>query len=287
MKSLRYEKHYEAQDARVTVDFVTDFGQYHAAMWQDELEMIYILNGTATIILDGESFTVVQGEFIVIDSNHIYDIQCKKSFMQIRVHVDKEFLAARAGVPLEERQISRAYLCRREELIEEQLEPFLQICSLFKELVPLYVNEPAGYRLKTESIVLDILYRLVQHFSYPLYESDIIEGGKDQQRIRSILDYIEVHYAEPVSLSTIAGEFGLSREYFSRLFHQTLGITLSEHINRVRISHFYHDLVTEDTPVMFLLEKHGLTNYKLFIRTFKEIYGYSPRMIRKMVLSSG
>lgn len=286
MNPLRYEKHYEAQDARVTVDFVTDFGQYHAARWQDELEMIYILNGTAKIILDGEVITVVQGDFVVIDSNHIFDIQCRESFMQIRVHVDKEFLAARAGMPEEEGQISRAYLCRREELIEGQLEPFLQICDLFKELVPLYVNEPSGYRLKTESIVLDILYRLVQHFSYPLYESDISEPGKDQARIRRILEYIEAHYTEPVSLSKIAGEFGLSREYFSRLFHQTLGITLSEHINRVRISHFYHDLVTEDTPVMLLLEKNGLTNYKMFIRTFKEIYGYSPRMIRKMVLSS-
>ena len=286
MKPPRYEKHYEAQDARVTVDFVTDFGQYHAARWQDELEMIYILNGTATIFLDGESFTVVQGDFMVIDSNHIFDIQCKESFMQIRVHVDKEFLAARAGLPGEEGQISRAYQCRREELIEEQLEPFLQICSLFKELVPLYVNEPAGYRLKTESIVLDILYRLVQHFSIPLYECDITEPGKDQQRIREILEYIEAHYTEPISLSKIAGEFGLSREYFSRLFHQAIGITLSEHINRVRISHFYHDLVTEDTPVMLLLEKNGLTNYKMFSQTFKKIYGYSPRMIRKMLLSS-
>ena len=286
MNPLRYEKHYEAQDARITVDFVTDFGQYHAARWQDELEMIYILNGTAKIFLDGEAITVVQGDFVVIDSNHIFDIQCRESFMQIRVHVDKEFLAARAGFPEEEGQISRAYLCRREELAEGQLEPFLQICDLFKELVPLYVNEPAGYRLKTESIVLDILYGLVQHFSHPLYESDITEPGKDQERIRRILEYIEAHYTEPISLSEIAGEFGLSREYFSRLFRQTLGITLSEHINRVRISHFYHDLVSEDTPVMLLLEKNGLTNYKLFIRTFKEIYGYSPRMIRKMVLSS-
>ena len=200
--------------------------------------------------------------------------------------MDKEFLAARAGVPDGEGWIGRAYQCRREELVAEQIEPFLQICNLFKELVPLYVSEPAGYRLRTESIVLDILYRLVQHFSFPLYESDIMEQSKDQKRVRGILDYIEEHYAEPISLSMIAGEFGLSREYFSRLFHQTLGTTFSEHVNRVRISHFYHDLVSGDTPVMILLEKNGLTNYKLFIRTFKEIYGYSPRMIRKMVLSS-
>ena len=284
MSQIRYEKHYEAQDSKLSVDFVTDFGQYHAAHWQEELEMIYILNGTARIVLDGETITVVPGDFIVIDSNHVFDVQCRETFMQIRVHVDKEFLSTRAGSPVGEGQIAWTYYCRREELREDQLEPFLKICDLFKQLVPLYINEPAGYRLKTESIILDILYQLVRHFSLPLHESDLAELSQDKDRIRRILKYIEEHYAEPLSLAGISEEFGLSREYFSRMFHKSVGMTLSEHVNRVRISHFYHDLVTSDTPVMELLEKNGLTNYKLFIRTFKEIYGHSPRTIRKMIV---
>ena len=284
MNHVRHEKHYEAQDARVTVNYLTDHGQYHAAHWQKELEMIYLLNGNARIILDGEAVSLVQGEFIVIDSNRVFELSCKESFMQISVHVDKEFLAMRAGQPDEQRQISRMYRCMREDLTQEQLAPYLETCELFKQLVPLYINEPPGYRLKSESIILDILYRLVQHFSIPLYPEDIIEPGQDQQRIQQILEYIDAHYAQPLSLSQIAGEFGLSREYFSRLFHKQLGLTFSQHMNRVRISHFYHDLVTDDAPVMELLERHGLTNYKLFSKMFKEIYGYTPREIRKMTV---
>ena len=246
--------------------------------------MIYLLNGNAQIVLDGEAVSLVQGDFIVIDSNRVFELRCKESFMQICVHVDKNFLAMRAGQPEDERQISRMYLCMREELTQEQVTPYLETCELFKQLVPLYIHEPEGYRLKTESIILDILYRLVQYFSIPLYAEDIIEPGQDQQRIQQILEYIENHYTEALSLSQIAGEFGLSREYFSRLFHKKLGLTFSQHMNRVRIAHFYHDLVTEDAPVMELLEKHGLTNYKLFSRMFKEIYGYTPREIRRMTV---
>ena len=281
MNKVLNQKHYEAQESRVAVDFITDHGQYHAVQWQSTLEMIYLLNGNAQIVLDGEAVSLVQGEFIVIDSNRFFEFQCKESFMQICVHVDKEFLSMRAGQPEDERQISRMYLCKREDLTQEQLTPYLETCELFKQLVPLYINEPSGYRLKSESIILDILYLLVQHFSVPLYEEDLVETSQDQLRIRQILEYVESHYAEPLSLAQIAGEFGLSREYFSRLFHKKLGLTLSQHLNRVRIAHFYHDLITEDAPVMELLEKHGLTNYKLFSRTFKEIYGYTPREIRR------
>ncbi len=277
MAIIRYEKHYEAQDARITVDFVTDHGQYHAAHWQKELELIYLLNGNAHIVLDGEDISLVQGDFIVIDSNHIFELQCKEHFMQVRVHVDKEFIASRTG----DRR-PRVYRCIREGISGTQLVPYLKICDLFKEIVPLYVNEPSGYRLKSESIVLEILYYLVQYFSAEVPEDEIAEPQQEQERIQQILQYIDEHYQDRISLEEISGEFGLSREYFSRLFHSTLGITFSQHVNRVRISHFYHDLVTGDEPVMELLEKNGLTDYKLFSRMFKEIYGHTPKEIRKL-----
>ena len=277
----RMERHYEAQDSMIKVDYLTDDGQYHAAHWQSALEIIYLLNGNADIILDGSKLKLVQGEFIVIDSNRIYELLCQENFMQVSVKVDRAFLASRTEHNWKKGQIGTEYRCSREDLTHELLEPYLEICDLFKQLVPLYISEPAGYRLKTESIVLDILYRIVQFFSVPLYENDLVELTPDQMRVQQILDYIEQHYAEEMPLASIADEFGLSREYFSRLFHRSLGMTFSDHLSRVRIAHFYHDLSQTDEPVMMLLEKHGITNYKHLLRKFKEIYGRTPREIRR------
>ncbi len=280
MTNIRYEKHYEAQEARVKVDYITDHGQYHAAHWQNELEMIYLLNGSAEIILDGRATRLVQGEFIVIDSNRVFELRCPDTFMQISVHVDREFLQTRAAPP--PGYAGRAYRCSRDEMRPEQLEPYLKMCDLFKTLVPLYIDEPDGYRLRTESIILEILFFLVLYFSVPLTKEELSSSGGDRERLQEILGYIDAHYREPLTLSDLAGEFGLSREYFSRLFHKSIGIPLTQHLLRVRISRFYLDLVSTDAPVMELLEKHGLTNYKLFSRTFREIYGGTPRDIRRL-----
>ena len=283
MAGGRSERHYEAQDAQVSVDFITDYGQYHTAHYVKGLEIVFLLNGNASILLDGRSLNLVHGEFIVIGSGHVYELSCSEQFMEVRIRVDGEFLATKAALVMKEGQTGWTTHCRREDLEREQLEPYLAICELFKGLTLLYVEQPDGFRLKTESVVLDILFLLVQHFTYPMYEERDERTTESSQRIQEILDYIDTHYREDMPLGRIADHFSLSREYFSRLFRRMVGMSFYQHLTRVRIAHFHHDLVTTDTPVMELLEENGIANYKTFGKVFREMYGFSPREIRKMV----
>ena len=279
----RIHKQFLAQNELISVEFLTDRGSYHAAQFSKRLEMIYLLSGNAGLILDGIEMKLIQGEFVVVDARRICEFQCKESFMQIRISVDRSFLAEKLRANAGAKPSARMYVCSREDLTREQLPVFLKMCDLFKELVPLYINEPEGYRLRTESIVLELLYLLAGHFSIPLVKEDLPEGEAEPLRIQEILAYIEAHYAEPLTLETVSAEFGLSREYFSRLFHKSVGITFLQHLNRVRIAHLYDDLVHTDEGIMNLCERHGLTNYKLFSRLFKEIYGCTPREIRRRI----
>ena len=257
----RIHKQFLAQNELISVEFLTDRGSYHAAQFSKRLEMIYLLSGNAGLILDGTEMKLIQGEFVVVDARRICEFQCKESFMQIRISVDRSFLAEKLRVNAGAKPSARMYVCSREDLTRDQLPVFLKMCDLFKELVPLYINEPEGYRLRTESIVLELLYLLAGHFSIPLVKEDLPEGEAEPLRIQEILAYIEAHYAEPLTLETVSAEFGLSREYFSRLFHKSVGITFLQHLNRVRIAHLYDDLVQTDEGVMKLFEwyKDSLT----------------------------
>ena len=48
--------------------------------------------------------------------------------------------------------------------------------------------------------------------------------------IRNVLNYIEFHIGEPISLSSLAGYFHVSPPYLSRLFKQELDATPSNYI---------------------------------------------------------
>lgn len=268
----------EANVSPVEIEYRTTKGNYHAAHFHPELEMLYILNGTATLIVDGVRSQLVQGDLMVIDSNQIHETQCRTSLMQIMIHVDAEYIREMLG--LKEGQ-GRMIRCSRADLIDEQLGSYLELCDCFKELVPYYIKQPLGYKIECEAIVQDILYRLIRDFSLPMRTDDFPGAAKKDERMKEILAFIDDHYAEPLSLQDTAGEFGLSREYFARYFKKHMGITFLDHLSRVRLSHIYHDLITTDEPVMELMEKHGFTNYRLMNRLFKEIYGDTPRTIRK------
>lgn len=275
-----YDEGQTQPDAPIRVEYITSHGRYMPAHWHPELEMIYILNGNASLIVEGTRYGLVQGECIVISGNALHETQCVNSLMMISVHVAREFIRnMMAGAP------PFLIRCSRDDLVKEQLGTYLEICDLFKKLPPLYVDQPRGNEFEINAVVMSILYRLVRDFSIALRPDDIPELTSERKRVQDIASYIEEHYREELTLGDIASHFGLSREYFSRYFKKNFGITFLQHLNRVRIGHIYHDLIATDTPVMELLEEHGFNNYKLFSRMFKTIYGCTPREVRRAELS--
>lgn len=259
----------------ITINYFTKSGAFRYTHWHPFIEILFILNGNAKVILEGIDHKLVAGDFIVIDSNQLHESQCTRSSMGVSIHLAEGFFRNHLGGERNFRIV-----CSRRTLQREQLATYLEVCNRLKELIPVYLKEPLGYRMEMESIVMDIMYRLLNTFAVPFEPGELPALTASQSRIQEILSYIDEHYAEPIPLEEIAGHFGLSREYFSRRFRQLVGMTFSEHVSRVRLAHIYDDLRVTDEPVMGLIEKHGFTGYKHFSRLFKEIYGCTPRELR-------
>ena len=56
--------------------------------------------------------------------------------------------------------------------------------------------------------------------------------------------------------------------------------------NELRISFIYRDLINSNDSINTILERHGFSNYKLFMRMFKEKFGDTPSNIRKQLKQS-
>jgi len=288
-----YQQNYPMATEDISVEYRTT-GRVLPVHWHDNLEIIYLLNGSAEILLDGQTFHLVTGDLIVIDSGRIHESHCEKSYMQIVIRISENFIRSLMGGRRDFRIV-----CSRYDLTHETLASYMEIRHLFRELVPLYIQQPRGYQIKSRSLVLDVLYHLISDFTVPDTASPSVpehagsgspaagtagsfpETDRAQRRVWEIARYISDHYREPLTLDTIAGHFGLSPEYFSRMFRKTFGIPYTQHLQHVRIAHIHHDLCTTDDPVMAIAERHGFTNYKLFLRMFRETYGNTPREIRR------
>lgn len=271
-----FEPLFKLERTGLQIHYYTDKGRYSPSHWHAAVELIYILNGTGSIMIEGVDHPVVSGEFVLIDSNQVHETKCAKASMMVMIHFSrssmKNFIKDLDNY---------RFQCTKDTMKKEQLDAYLKICDMLKELPPLYVTQPIGYKLESQAVAMQIFYELINHFAERTEFIVDAESNSAQERLGEIITYIEEHHAEQISLESISSHFYLSREYFSRFFKKNMGVTFSRYVNQVRLMHIYHDICNTQDGIMELAERHGFTNYKLFNKMFHEIYGCTPRKIRQ------
>jgi two-component system response regulator YesN len=110
---------------------------------------------------------------------------------------------------------------------------------------------------------------------------------RERNIIRDIVDYIERHYHEDISLQHIADRFFLSREYISRKFKQELDENISDFITRIRIGKAKQLLGSPGLRIADIAEMIGYHDEKYFSKVFKKNVGLSPTDYRKAILKDG
>lgn len=272
-----YEKVELEADVGFDIRFVTmnHNSPYH---WHRELEILYILNGHATVNMDGERYELNPLDAIVMDYSKIHEVlYALPQTMGICIHVSRNLLYR--FLPNQE---MITFYCARQRLTEEQKEVYDRMCALLKKLTVLYVNQQKTYQLRSNSIILEILADLIEYFSVPVVPTAGYARLSNVERLEQVCDYVEHNYKDEITLQDAADELGLNREYFCRFFAQNMGISFIKYVNQVRVNHIYQDILHTEDSIQEIMERHGFFNQKLFYQTFKEHYGCTPREARNM-----
>jgi len=99
--------------------------------------------------------------------------------------------------------------------------------------------------------------------------------------------FIDAHYEQRTTLSTVAAELNVSSNYLSRVFRQETGRTLTSYIQRVRINHARRLLSEGCESLSEIAYRVGYRNYRDFYRNFVKHENASPRAVRDRVSGAG
>ncbi|WP_312431465.1 AraC family transcriptional regulator [Lacrimispora sp.] len=91
-----------------------------------------------------------------------------------------------------------------------------------------------------------------------------------------IISYVDNHYTGCISLADLSKHVSYNGTYLSRLFKQTMGISLSEYIMQRRIDMAKH-LIDNGSPLTKACMDAGFCDYANFSRSFKAQQGCSPK----------
>lgn len=277
MEQPYYETFQEISDLGIRLAYSTAPGGYHPLHWHEEIELLYQLNGEATIQIEGKKYQIPKKHLTVIDSGLVHSTYTyTDTSMFICAHISRKYME-RYLPDIELYQIH----CIPDDLTDEQFPEYRKICQMLEDLTRIYIEDAAAFLMEAEGIIMQVLAHLIRHFSIHAASNVTATDRLTVDRIRKIITYVEEHFAQHISLQDIANHLGLGKEYFCRFFKKNMGISFLQYVNEVRVSHVYQDLIQTDAPVCEIAEKNGLHNQKLFNRTFKSVYGCTPSSVRK------
>lgn len=99
--------------------------------------------------------------------------------------------------------------------------------------------------------------------------------------ILSVKNYIDTHYADSIDTAEIARHSGMSYGYFSRCFHDIIGISFSDYCISVRIRQAKQLLTNTSLTIQQIAFEIGYNDEKYFSRLFKKNTGLSPSDFRR------
>lgn len=246
--------------------------------WHAHLEILYILEGGMHIICNEKKYDLTTGDLFVVNSGAIHYTHSMNHTRILLLQVPYELLS---------QSITQFSALHFEEYLSKkrwEQEPDLQeIIHYLKKMQELYQSGEDGYPFLFRSALNLFLHLLYTKYSVRQTLFDVNKEEKNMERLRKIVTYIEEHYAENLALSEVAKEFALNPEYFCRYFKKNIGFTFLEYVNMVRLSHIHRDILQTSESIMQIQERHGFSNYKVFNRMFKEIYGCTPSEARRNV----
>ena len=143
-----------------------------------------------------------------------------------------------------------------------------------------YTDKEICYKLPIRANIYLCMTSLLRYYCGSKDESDRMVYH-NVLRLVPILDYIDEHFKEKIYIDRMAEIIGVSADYFTKMFRDSIGKTPIDYINAMRINHAMHLLVGTDLPMAEIADSIGFCNPNYFHKIFKQYMETSPHAYRK------
>ena len=262
-------------DTRLQLNFMlTKSDNYYSPLhWHGHLEIIYIQKGKMAAYINVRKYMLKENDMLVVGSKELHSTRTWGETDYLLLQIPTEYLS---------RVLNQVPLLQFQEYFPSITRNDSQsgLCHCLLALAETYLNKEDGYLLHFSSVVYEFLYLLYKNHSHRISPQAKERENHNFERMEVIIAYVKANYKEDISLNDAAKLINVSPEHFCRLFKKHTGQTFLEYVNAIRLIHFHQELLSTDYNINELMERSGITNYKVFIRSFKETYGTTPGKLR-------
>lgn len=254
--------------------------------WHDEMEFIYILDGSAEICIDFKVFNVTTGDFVIIPNGAIHYMIGKEN-TKISYIALVFSLSLIEGNTLDYSQINFVTPMIQNKLFFKNVVTksdigHSNIVNAFNLLIESYNNKAYGFQLSIKGALFSIFSTIFKEN----YVSLNVDQDKNNdlvkvEKLKEVIKYIQINYKNSISIKELADIAQYSEYHFLRFFKAQTGKTCTQYINYFRIQKATLLLLDTDLPITEIGYEVGFGDVSYFIKIFKKFLSISPTKYRK------
>ncbi len=246
----------------------------------DYYEFYFFLEGNVSIRIRKEQFELKFGDIVVIPPGYAHQAVIHDAEIPYRRFVfwiSRDFflhlleLSADYGYLIRYVLENQRFVFHNDRVVFNGVQS--RIFSLLEEL--------HAERFAREARISLCVSDLILHLNRVMYEKTHLQsGGEEQSLYLRILDYIEEHVEEELSLDHLAAVFFVSKYHIAHIFKDNLGISVHQYVLKKRLALCRGEILSGENITEVCLSC-GFQDYSSFYRAFKKEYGMSPREFRE------
>lgn len=254
-------------------DYLRDVALHH----HDFYEIYLFLSGNVTYTIESRTYRLSPGDLLLMSPMELHQPmfpQGQQVYERIVLWISKSYWAQ-----LEQWDpgISRCFdtsLPGHTNLLRPDSALWERLTGLLEDIIQ---DEQSStglgelYRSSCLSIFLILVNRLAMRTS-SLPDSRPVSDSV----VYDVLDYINAHYSENLSLDSLANQFYISKYHLSRIFNSVVGTSVYRYIIQKRLV-MAKQMMSEGVSSTEVYQHCGFGDYSNFYRAFKAEYHMSPK----------
>ncbi|MBR4071921.1 MAG: helix-turn-helix transcriptional regulator [Clostridia bacterium] len=265
---------YDRAPAKVMQFSKAPYARCFPLHWHDRIELLRVDHGELTVTCGSTNICIKEREIALFNSKEAHsaiagstetDYTCV--MFELGPLVNNRYYGQNYIKPLLFRQM------RFKNYIHDE-----NISLVIDKLVEAYETNMPTCAIRIDAGILMLLTRLIEGYINTEPESS---PRHSDHRFTEVIDYLDTHFTDNISIAELAKKFGYNKSYFCRKFKDQTGITCVEYISSLRLD--YAAIMLKGTPysVNEIAEKCGYPDANYFSRCFKEKYDMSPIEYKK------
>lgn len=244
--------------------------------YHDFNKVTIFLSGNVNYTIEGKNYTLKPYDIVLVNAGEIHrpNVLDNSSYERIIIYVSTKFLdyyseeGSNLNYCFERAKKEHSNVLRIPSLDKSKL---YQVCL---ELEYSCSDNAFAKKLYQKILFLEFMIQLNRtmisnHINYP----DSVIGNA---KLPQILDYINEHLSEEITIDLLSSHFYLSRYYLMHLFKEETGYTIGNYITEKRLL-IARDLVQKGCSLTEACYQSGFKNYSTFSRAFKKTYNTNPK----------